>query len=178
MENYNNDGFDSQFSDRRDYGSERNSDRNYTGGYSQAGRKLRHRKSRTNGSDSDSGYQPGNYHSSRKSYSSEEHGGPRPFSDRRGSGYGERRSGSGSRYSDNGRGYGDRNSFGERSERGGFGTRRPAQRKSYGDGESRRFSGDGEGRRFYGESDGRRDFSSGRTSIYQMLLSDLTSLYE
>ena len=164
MENYNNDGFDSQFSDRRDYGSERNPDRNYTGGYSQAGRKLRHRKSRTNGSDSDSGYQPGNYHSSRKSYSSEEHGGPRPFSDRRGSGYGERRSGSGSRYSDNGRGYGDRNSFGERSERGGFGTRRPAQRKSYGDGESRRFSGDGEGRRFYGESDGRRDFSSGRTS--------------
>ena len=79
MENYKNDGFDSQFSDRRDYGSERHSEKNYTSGYSQAGRKLRHRKNYTGGSD-------------------EERSG-RTFQDRRSSGYGERRSYGSGRYS-------------------------------------------------------------------------------
>ena len=49
MKNYNDEGFDSLSGNRRDYGSERNSDKNYTGGYSQAGRKLRHRKNYTGG---------------------------------------------------------------------------------------------------------------------------------
>ncbi len=148
MENYNNEGFDSQFSDRRDYGNERNSERNYTGGYSQAGRKLRHRKNRSNVSESDSGYQSSDYHSSRRtSYSSEGHGGPRSFSDRRGSGYGERKNYGGSRYSDSGRGYGDR---------------RPAQRRPFGEQDDYRRSG--EGRRYSDENGERRGFSSGRPS--------------
>lgn len=147
MENYKNDGFDSQFSDRRDYGSERHSEKNYTSGYSQAGRKLRHRKNYTGGSD-------------------EERSG-RTFQDRRSSGYGERRSYGSGRYSDGNRGYGERN-FGERSERSGFGSRRPAQRRPYGENsEGRRSYGENgnEGRRFFGgETDDRRSFSAGRAA--------------
>ena len=145
MENYKNDGFDSQFSDRRDYGSERNSERNYSSGYSQAGRKLRHRKNYTSGS------------------SDEERSG-RAFQDRRSSGYGERRSYGSGRYSDGNRGYGERN-FGERSERSGYGSRRPSQRRPYGEaGESRRFFGEGDGRRSFGDGGERRSFGTGRPS--------------
>ena len=146
MENYNNEGFDSQVSNRRDYGSERNSERDYSSGYSQAGRKLRHRKNRTNESESSSNYQSNDYHSfSRSPYRQEGQSGQRSFSDRRGPGYGERKSYGGSRYSDSGRGYGDR---------------RPAQRRPFGDQDDYRRSG--EGRRYSDENGERRGFSSGR----------------
>ena len=168
MENYRNDGFDSQSGDRRDYGSERNSERNYSSGYSQAGRKLRHRKNYTSGSDSSQDYQPAR----RTSYSSDERGGSRTYSDRRSSGYGERRS-YGSRNSGGNRGYGDR-SFSDRTERGGYGSGRQSQRRSYGENsegrrsygengnEGRRVFGEGEERRNYGRPAGKRNFGGAR----------------
>lgn len=149
MKNYNDEGFDSLSGNRRDYGSERNSDKNYTGGYSQAGRKLRHRKNYTGGQqDSDNGYQD-----SRKSM----------FSGERRNQYGspDRRSHS-SRFQDGGsRGYGSRD-FGERQERSGFGNRRPSQRRSYGEGEGRPDFGGNEGRRFSGAGDDRRNYRGSR----------------
>ena len=149
MKNYNDEGFDSLSGNRRDYGSERNSDKNYTGGYSQAGRKLRHRKNYTGGQqDSDNGYQD-----SRKSM----------FSGERRNQYGSPdRRGHSSRFQDGGsRGYGSRD-FGERQERSGFGNRRPSQRRSYGEGEGRPDFGGNEGRRFSGAGDDRRNYRGSR----------------
>ena len=149
MKNYNNEGFDSLSGNRRDYGSERNSDKNYTGGYSQAGRKLRHRKNYTGGQqDSDNGYQD-----SRKSM----------FSGERRNQYGSPdRRGHSSRFQDGGsRGYGSRD-FGERQERSGFGNRRPSQRRSYGEGEGRPDFGGNESRRFSGAGDDRRNYRGSR----------------
>lgn len=149
MKNYNDEGFDSLSGNRRDYGSERNSDKNYTGGYSQAGRKLRHRKNYTGGQqDSDNGYQD-----SRKSM----------FSGERRNQYGSPdRRGHSSRFQDGGsRGYGSRD-FGERQERSGFGNRRPSQRRSYGEGEGRPDFGGNEGRRFSGAGDERRNYRGSR----------------
>ena len=149
MKNYNDEGFDSLSGNRRDYGSERNSDKNYTGGYSQAGRKLRHRKNHTGGQqDSDNGYQD-----SRKSM----------FSGERRNQYGSPdRRGHSSRFQDGGsRGYGSRD-FGERQERSGFGNRRPSQRRSYGEGEGRPDFGGNEGRRFSGAGDDRRNYRGSR----------------
>ena len=57
MENYKNDGFESHSEDRRDYGSDNYSNKSYASGYSQAGRKLRHRKNYTGGTENASGYQ-------------------------------------------------------------------------------------------------------------------------
>ena len=149
MKNYNDEGFDSLSGNRRDYGSERNSDKNYTGGYSQAGRKLRHRKNYTGGQqDSDNGYQD-----SRKSM----------FSGERRNQYGSPdRRGHSSRFQDGGsRGYGSRD-FGERQERSGFGNRRPSQRRSYGEGEGRPDFGGNEGRRFSGAGDDRKNYRGSR----------------
>lgn len=149
MKNYNDEGFDSLSGNRRDYGSERISDKNYTGGYSQAGRKLRHRKNYTGGQqDSDNGYQD-----SRKSM----------FSGERRNQYGSPdRRGHSSRFQDGGsRGYGSRD-FGERQERSGFGNRRPSQRRSYGEGEGRPDFGGNEGRRFSGAGDDRRNYRGSR----------------
>lgn len=149
MKNYNDEGFDSLSGNRRDYGSERNSDKNYTGGYSQAGRKLRHRKNYTGGQqDSDNGYQD-----SRKSM----------FSGERRNQYGSPdRRGHSNRFQDGGsRGYGSRD-FGERQERSGFGNRRPSQRRSYGEGEGRPDFGGNEGRRFSGAGDDRRNYRGSR----------------
>lgn len=149
MKNYNDEGFDSLSGNRRDYGSERNSDKNYTGGYSQAGRKLRHRKNYTGGQqDSDNGYQD-----SRKSM----------FSGERRNQYGSPdRRGHSSRFQDGGsRGYGSRD-FGERQERSGFGNRRPSQRRSYGEGEGRPDFGGNESRRFSGAGDDRRNYRGSR----------------
>ena len=149
MKNYNDEGFDSLSGNRRDYGSERNSDKNYTGGYSQAGRKLRHRKNYTGGQqDSDNGYQD-----SRKSM----------FSGERRNQYGSPdRRGHSSRFQDGGsRGYGSRD-LGERQERSGFGNRRPSQRRSYGEGEGRPDFGGNEGRRFSGAGDDRRNYRGSR----------------
>ena len=149
MKNYNDEGFDSLSGNRRDYGSERNSDKNYTGGYSQAGRKLRHRKNYTGGQqDSDNGYQD-----SRKSM----------FSGERRNQYGSPdRRGHSSRFQDGGsRGYGSRD-FGERQERSGFGNRRPSQRRSYGEGEGRPDFGGNEGRRFSGAVDDRKNYRGSR----------------
>lgn len=149
MKNYNDEGFDSLSGNRRDYGSERNSDKNYTGGYSQAGRKLRHRKNYTGGQqDSDNGYQD-----SRKSM----------FSGERRNQYGSPdRRGHSSRFQDGGsRGYGSRD-FGERQERSGFGNRRPSQRRSYVEGEGRPDFGGNEGRRFSGAGDDRRNYRGSR----------------
>ncbi|MBO8471295.1 MAG: pseudouridine synthase [Bacteroidetes bacterium] len=149
MKNYNDEGFDSLSGNRRDYGSERNSDKNYTGGYSQAGRKLRHRKNYTGGQqDSDNGYQD-----SRKSM----------FSGERRNQYGSPdRRGHSSRFQDGGsRGSGSRD-FGERQERSGFGNRRPSQRRSYGEGEGRPDFGGNEGRRFSGAGDDRRNYRGSR----------------
>lgn len=149
MKNYNDEGFDSLSGNRRDYGSERNSDKNYTGGYSQAGRKLRHRKNYTGGQqDSDNGYQD-----SRKSM----------FSGERRNQYGSPdRRGHSSRFQDGGsRGYGSRD-FGERQERSGFGNRRPSQRRSYGEGEGRPDFGGNENRRFSGAGDDRRNYRGSR----------------
>lgn len=149
MKNYNDEGFDSLSGNRRDYGSERNSDKNYTGGYSQAGRKLRHRKNYTGGQqDSDNGYQD-----SKKSM----------FSGERRNQYGSPdRRGHSSRFQDGGsRGYGSRD-FGERQERSGFGNRRPSQRRSYGEGEGRPDFGGNEGRRFSGAGDDRRNYRGSR----------------
>ena len=149
MKNYNDEGFDSLSGNRRDYGSERNSDKNYTGGYSQAGRKLRHRKNYTGGQqDSDNGYQD-----SRKSM----------FSGERRNQYGSPdRRGHSSRFQDGGsRGYGSRD-FGERQERSSFGNRRPSQRRSYGEGEGRPDFGGNEGRRFSGAGDDRRNYRGSR----------------
>ena len=150
MKNYNDEGFDSLSGNRRDYGSERNSDKNYTGGYSQAGRKLRHRKNYTGGQqqDSDNGYQD-----SRKSM----------FSGERRNQYGSPdRRGHSSRFQDGGsRGYGSRD-FGERQERSGFGNRRPSQRRSYGEGEERPDFGGNKGRRFSGAGDDRRNYRGSR----------------
>lgn len=149
MKNYNDEGFDSLSGNRRDYGSERNSDKNYTGGYSQAGRKLRHRKNYTGGQqDSDNGYQD-----SRKSM----------FSGERRNQYGSPdRRGHSSRFQDGvSRGYGSRD-FGERQERSGFGNRRPSQRRSYGEGEGRPDFGGNEGRRFSGAGDDRRNYRGSR----------------
>ena len=149
MKNYNDEGFDSLSGNRRDYGSERNSDKNYTGGYSQAGRKLRHRKNYTGGQqDSDNGYQD-----SRKSM----------FSGERRNQYGSPdRRGHSSRFQDGGsRGYGSRD-FGERQERSGLGNRRPSQRRSYGEGEGRPDFGGNEGRRFSGAGDDRRNYRGSR----------------
>ena len=149
MKNYNDKGFDSLSGNRRDYGSERNSDKNYTGGYSQAGRKLRHRKNYTGGQqDSDNGYQD-----SRKSM----------FSGERRNQYGSPdRRGHSSRFQDGGsRGYGSRD-FGERQERSGFGNRRPSQRRSYGEGEGRPDFGGNEGRRFSGAGDDRKNYRGSR----------------
>ena len=149
MKNYNDEGFDSLSGNRRDYGSERNSDKNYTGGYSQAGRKLRHRKNYTGGQqDSDNGYQD-----SRKSMLSGERRNQYGSPDRRGHS---------SRFQDGGsRGYGSRD-FGERQERSGFGNRRPSQRRSYGEGEGRPDFGGNEGRRFSGAGDDRRNYRGSR----------------
>ena len=149
MKNYNDEGFDSLSGNRRDYGSERNSDKNYTGGYSQAGRKLRHRKNYTGGQqDSDNGYQD-----SRKSM----------FSGERRNQYGSPdRRGHSSRFQDGGsRGYGSRD-FGERQERSGFGNRRPSQRRSYGEGEGRPDFGGNDSRRFSGAGDDRRNYRGSR----------------
>ena len=149
MKNYNDEGFDSLSGNRRDYGSERNSDKNYTGSYSQAGRKLRHRKNYTGGQqDSDNGYQD-----SRKSM----------FSGERRNQYGSPdRRGHSSRFQDGGsRGYGSRD-FGERQERSGFGNRRPSQRRSYGEGEGRPDFGGNESRRFSGAGDDRRNYRGSR----------------
>ena len=149
MKNYNDEGFDSLSGNRRDYGSERNSDKNYTGGYSQAGRKLRHRKNYTGGQqDSDNGYQD-----SRKSM----------FSGERRNQYGSPdRRGHSSRFQDGGsRGYGSRD-FGERQERSGFGNRRPSQKRSYGEGEGRPDFGGNEGRRFSGAGDDRKNYRGSR----------------
>lgn len=149
MKNYNDEGFDSLSGNRRDYGSERNSDKNYTGGYSQAGRKLRHRKNYTGGQqDSDNGYQD-----SRKSM----------FSGERRNQYGSPdRRGHSSRFQDGvSRGYGSRD-FGERQERSGFGNRRPSQRRSHGEGEGRPDFGGNEGRRFSGAGDDRRNYRGSR----------------
>ena len=149
MKNYNDEGFDSLSGNRRDYGSERDSDKNYTGGYSQAGRKLRHRKNYTGGQqDSDNGYQD-----SKKSM----------FSGERRNQYGSPdRRGHSSRFQDGGsRGYGSRD-FGERQERSGFGNRRPSQRRSYGEGEGRPDFGGNEGRRFSGAGDDRRNYRGSR----------------
>lgn len=152
MEHYKNDGFDGQSSDRRDYGSMRNSERSHTSGYSQAGRKLRHRKNYTSGPENDFSYQ-----SNRKnSYSSDERTGGRTSPERRS--YGESR-GYGNRTSDRSRGYGERN-FGERPDRGGF--RKPAQRRPYGESDGRRPFGESDSRRPFGENNERRGFSSGR----------------
>lgn len=142
MKNYNDEGFDSLSGNRRDYGSERNSDKNYTGGYSQAGRKLRHRKNYTGGQQD-----------SRKSM----------FSGERRNQYGSPdRRGHSSRFQDGGsRGYGSRD-FGERQERSGFGNRRPSQRRSYGEGEGRPDFGGNEGRRFSGAGDDRRNYRGSR----------------
>ena len=152
MKNYNDEGFDSLSGNRRDYGSERNSDKNYTGGYSQAGRKLRHRKNYTGGQqDSDNGSQD-----SRKSM----------FSGERRNQYGSPdRRGHSSRFQDGGsRGYGSRD-FGERQERSGFGNRRPSQRRSYGEGEGRPDFGGNEGRRFSGAGDERRNYRGSRPAV-------------
>lgn len=150
MEHYRNDGFESRGENRREYGNGRNSERSYTGGYSQAGRKLRHRKGFSGSSDSNSGYsdhQRVSFSGERRSYGS---------SERRSSGYSEKRSFGGNRYSGEGfRSNSDRN-FGEQSERRSFGGRRPVK-KDYS-------AGQNEGRRYFGEGDERRSYSSVRPS--------------
>ena len=170
MENYKNDGFESHSEDRRDYGSDNYSNKSYASGYSQAGRKLRHRKNYTGGTENASGYQE-----NRRNSFSQENRNQYGSSERRGYGYQERRSYGSRPYGENQRSYGDRNpgernfgerSFGERPERNSYGNRRPVQRRGYSDSmnEGRRPYGDNEGRRFSGDGDERRSFGAGRPS--------------
>lgn len=148
MENYRKDGFVSRSENRREYGNDRNQERNYTGGYSQAGRKLRHRKGftgNTENSQNPSESRRNSYTASRDySYGSSER---RNYNT-------ERRSFGAGRYS--GEGYGEQSdsSYGyrEHSDRSSFGNRRPAGR-STGYGSSRSF-GQGDRRRSFGENSG------------------------
>lgn len=142
MENYRRNGYEGR-ENRRDYGNDRNQEKSYTGGYSQAGRKLRHRKSGVHGQAEGSSSYPERRRTSfsedRNSYGS---------SERRNSGYSERRNyGSGRSYGEGGRSYGSGRSYGE------GGNRRPSGRK---------FSDGGEGRANSYGNDQRRSFGEGR----------------
>ena len=153
MENYRRDGYEGR-ENRRDYGRENNQERSYTGSYSQAGRKLRHRKN-SNISDGTEGYSS---YSDRKrsSYSGEKNS--YGSSERRSSGYSDRKSfGSGRSYGEGGRTYGNRRpagrSYGDNDQRRGSSDN--YQRRSFGEGGEQR-------RSFGGRPSGRRTFSDGR----------------
>ena len=155
MENYRRNGYESR-ENRRDYGNDRNQEKSYTGGYSQAGRKLRHRKnSSSEGAGSNSSYperRRTSFSGDRNSYGS---------SDRRNSGYTERRSySSGRNYGEGGRSYGSRRGYGDGGN--SYGSRRPAGR-NFNEGEGRGNSYGSEQRRSFGEGrpTSRRSFNDG-----------------
>lgn len=161
MKDYRNDGFESHSENRRDYGSDSYSEKSYTGGYSQAGRKLRHRKNYSGGSPE--GNTSGHQEERRNSFSSENRNSYGQSERRSHGGYTDRRNHEGRSFGGRSRNFGERPS-GDRFEHSGY-SRRPSRMAS-GDGmnEGRRFSGDTEGRRFFGGSDERRSFQGGRPS--------------
>ena len=147
MENYRRNGYEGR-ENRRDYGNERHQEKSYTGEYSQAGRKLRHRKNGVSGT-----AEGGSSYSERRRTSFSGERSSYRSSDRRNSGYSERRSyGSGKSYGEGGRNYGQNRSYGEGGK--SFGGRKPSGR-NFGEGEGRTSS--------YG-NDQRRSFVEGRPS--------------